>query len=231
MAPDNFKLTKAAALKYQAHSVPAMFEPLARATLAKITMPTAGHIVDVACGTGALTRLIAEKIPGRGKITGTDLNATMIEVAKATQPDTRHEIDWCVADVGNLPFDGGRFDMAFVQQELDRIHVRTVLGDTEADVRPRRQSRASHITDDLLLADGLPYVESVCESRKVPVVGHVAAFVPNLHQIAETARPAVVDHFAAGNRKDRSSGGRRVIDPVVRTRDLEYRVASCCRVA
>ena len=118
MAPDNFKLTKAAALKYQAHSVPAMFEPLAWATLAKITMPKAGNIVDVACGTGALTRLIAEKMPGRGKITGTDLNATMIEVAKATQPATRHEIDWCVADIGNLPFDGGRFDMAFVQQGL-----------------------------------------------------------------------------------------------------------------
>ena len=118
MAPDNFKLTKAAALKYQAHSVPAMFEPLAWATLAKITMPKAGNIVDVACGTGALTRLIAEKMPGRGKITGTDLNATMIEVAKATQPATRHEIDWCVADIGNLPFDGGRFDMAFVQSDL-----------------------------------------------------------------------------------------------------------------
>ena len=118
MAPDNFKLTKAAALKYEAHSVPAMFAPLARATLDKINMPTAGNIVDVACGTGALTRLIAEKMPGRGKITGTDLNETMIEVAKATQPDTRHEIYWCAADVGNLPFDDGRFDMAFVQQGL-----------------------------------------------------------------------------------------------------------------
>ena len=110
-------------------------------------------------------------------------------------------------------------------RQLNRIHVLAVLGDAKTDVRASRQSRASHITDDLLLADGLPHVESVHESREVAVVGHVAAVMSNLHQIAETTHPAVVDHFAGGNRKDRRSSGRRVIDPVVRTRDLENRMA------
>ena len=117
-AGNTFHLTQAAAEKYQAHSVPAMFEPLARATMKKLSLPENAHVLDVACGTGALTREIARNLPGRGQITGTDLNKTMIDVAREKQPDTPHQMNWLAADVSDLPFDDATFDIAFVQQGL-----------------------------------------------------------------------------------------------------------------
>lgn len=118
MPQDNFQLTDAAARKYQAHSVPAMFAPLAEATLEKITLTPDAHIIDIACGTGALTRLIARDLPGRGRVVGTDLNATMLDVAREMQPETPHEMHWEAADVTALPFDDDTFNMGFIQQGL-----------------------------------------------------------------------------------------------------------------
>jgi SAM-dependent methyltransferase len=115
---NTFHLTQAAAEKYQAHSVPAMFEPLARATMDKIRLPENVHILDVACGTGALTREIARNLPGKGQITGTDLNETMIDVARQQQPDTPHQMNWLAGDVSDLPFGDETFDIAFIQQGL-----------------------------------------------------------------------------------------------------------------
>jgi ubiquinone/menaquinone biosynthesis C-methylase UbiE len=77
---DKFRLTHAAAQKYDDHSVPAMFGPLARATLDRTPLTAGAHIIDVACGTGALTRKIASRLKGNGRIVGTDLNETMIEL-------------------------------------------------------------------------------------------------------------------------------------------------------
>ncbi len=118
MPTDTFTLTKAAAEKYQANSVPAMFEPLARATLDKISLPDGADVIDIACGTGALTRVIAERMGGVGRISGTDLNETMIDVAKAQMPDTPHQVDWSAADVSDLPYEDDSFDVGFIQQGL-----------------------------------------------------------------------------------------------------------------
>lgn len=116
--PDAFRLTAAAARKYQAHSVPAMFGPLAERTVALLPLTPDSHVLDVACGTGALTRAIAGKLPGHGRVVGADLNQTMIDVAKELAPQTSHQLDWLAADVTDLPFEDRSFDLACIQQGL-----------------------------------------------------------------------------------------------------------------
>ncbi|WP_164660416.1 class I SAM-dependent methyltransferase [Tropicibacter sp. Alg240-R139] len=116
--PDSFRLTEAAARKYQAHSVPAMFGPLAERTVELLRLQSDAHVLDVACGTGALTRAIAKSLPGRGRILGTDLNQTMIDVARELTPDTTHTLEWLAADVTELPLKDGTFDLACIQQGL-----------------------------------------------------------------------------------------------------------------
>ncbi|MBL4767848.1 MAG: methyltransferase domain-containing protein [Rhodobacteraceae bacterium] len=115
---DNFRLTHAAAQKYDTHSVPAMFGPLARATLEKVSLPENAHIIDVACGTGALTREIASRLLGNGRIVGADLNETMIELAIRRHPSDAHAATYVASDVCELPFEGGSFDLVFCQQGL-----------------------------------------------------------------------------------------------------------------
>lgn len=101
---DKFRLTHAAAQKYDSHSVPAMFAPLARATLDKISLPKGAHIIDVACGTSALTREIAKRLLGEGRIVGADLNETMIDLAKQGHPSDAHDATYVASDVCELPF-------------------------------------------------------------------------------------------------------------------------------
>jgi ubiquinone/menaquinone biosynthesis C-methylase UbiE len=115
---DKFRLTHAAAQKYDDHSVPAMFGPLARATLEKMALPESAHVIDVACGTGALTREIASRLLGKGRIVGADLNETMIELATQRHPSDTHDAIYVACDVCELPFEDGGFDLAFCQQGL-----------------------------------------------------------------------------------------------------------------
>ncbi|WP_170562110.1 class I SAM-dependent methyltransferase [Ruegeria atlantica] len=115
---DAFQLSDAAAQKYQAHSVPAMFGPLAEATVRRLNLPANGQLLDVACGTGALTRVLLEHLPGKGRVVGADLNQTMIEVARSLATPTDHDLEWSTADVTNLPFGDQSFDLACLQQGL-----------------------------------------------------------------------------------------------------------------
>lgn len=115
---DKFRLTHAAAQKYDDHSVPAMFGPLARATLDKTPLPAGAHIIDIACGTGALTREIASRLKGNGRIVGADLNETMTELAAQRHPSDAHEATYVASDVCELPFGDAVFDLAFCQQGL-----------------------------------------------------------------------------------------------------------------
>lgn len=115
---DKFRLTQAAAEKYDKHSVPAMFGPLARATLERVSVPESAQIIDVASGTGALTREIASRLKGDGRIVGADLNETMIELAKQRHPSSAHAATYVSSDVCELPFENEVFNLAFCQQGL-----------------------------------------------------------------------------------------------------------------
>lgn len=115
---DSFRLTEAAARKYQRHSVPAMFGPLAEKTVELLRLKPDMHVLDVACGTGALTRAILKALIGRGRVLGTDLNQTMIDVARELTPDSPHDVDWLAADVTDLPLPDAGFDLACIQQGL-----------------------------------------------------------------------------------------------------------------
>lgn len=116
MSEDNrFSLSTAAAEKYESQKVPSVFLPLVEATLDAISLPTNARVIDVACGTGIIARLLADRLPGAGWIVGTDLNPAMIEVARGIMPRNRHRVDWHACDVAALPFEDGTFDVALCQ--------------------------------------------------------------------------------------------------------------------
>jgi len=117
-AADAYHLSNDAAEGYEQQKVPSIFGPMARATLNVVSLPEGAQIIDVACGTGIISRLAAERLAGQGRIVGTDVNRAMIEVARRTMPLTNHRIEWFTCDVTELPFESGAFDIAFCQQGL-----------------------------------------------------------------------------------------------------------------
>lgn len=119
MAEENqFHLSLEAAENYERQKMPAIFAPMAEATLDAISLPDRADVLDVACGTGAVARAVAKRLREPGRIVGTDLNPAMIEIARRKTPECAHELTWVAASAESLPFADASFDLAFCQQGL-----------------------------------------------------------------------------------------------------------------
>ena len=68
---------------YETHLAPSIFRPLAR-VLIDLARPKPGeHILDAACGTGVVARLIAPMVGQSSKVVGLDFDPVMLSMAKS----------------------------------------------------------------------------------------------------------------------------------------------------
>jgi ubiquinone/menaquinone biosynthesis C-methylase UbiE len=94
---------------------PALFEPYAR-DLARRVPDGARRILEVAAGTGRVTRHLAARLPADGELVATDLNQTMLDHARGAIDDPR--IAWRTADAQALPVPDAEFDAVVCQLGL-----------------------------------------------------------------------------------------------------------------
>lgn len=92
---------------------PFLFEPFAIDLAGRVGNHPSSAILELACGTGRLTRHLAAQGRPDGRLVATDINAEMLSVARRALPDPR--IGWAVADIANLPFDDAEFDLVVSQ--------------------------------------------------------------------------------------------------------------------
>jgi ubiquinone/menaquinone biosynthesis C-methylase UbiE len=94
--------------------VPLIFESYARDLSQRVAELKPRDVLEVAAGTGVVTRAIASRLPGATRLTATDLNQPMLDYARAKQPlDER--VAWRQADALALPFEDKSFDVAVCQ--------------------------------------------------------------------------------------------------------------------
>ncbi len=98
---------------YQEYLVPLIFEPYARDLAARLAVRPPERILEIAAGTGVLTRALVEALPGTSAIVATDLNGPMIDHARAI--GTRRAVEWRQADAMKLPFEDATFDAVVCQ--------------------------------------------------------------------------------------------------------------------
>jgi SAM-dependent methyltransferase len=111
---DAWQLAHGAAVAYEKDFVPAIFAQWPP-VLAEIAGIGPGHrVLDVACGTGVLAREAASRVGPTGHVTGLDLNADMLAVARRLCPG----IDWRQGDAAKLPFEDNAFDAVVSQFAL-----------------------------------------------------------------------------------------------------------------
>ena len=104
------ELSENTAKVYEEMLVPALFREWA-VRLAKAEEIEPFHnILDVACGTGVLTREVNKKLT-EGSITGLDPNPGMLSVAKQNAPD----ITWHLGTAEEIPFSEENFDVVISQ--------------------------------------------------------------------------------------------------------------------
>src|SRR5262249_45566223 len=179
-----------------------LMEPWVQCLVDVAAPQPAEHVLDVACGTGFVARLAAERVGAKGRAVGIDLNPSMIEAARAASgQDAAGRIEWRTGDAGALPFENDVFDVVLCQQGVqffpDRVHalreMRRVLrvgGRLAFTVWSAIGDTPYHAA----LADGLARhvsaeaVRPTIKTTKLPlpaefVPGHLAA-LPMAHEIA-----------------------------------------------
>ena len=99
---------------YDRYMVPLILEPYAADLAQRVAKSGARDILEIAAGTGVVTRALAARLPAQARIVATDLNQPMLDHARARQPDGSR-IEWKQADALALPFDDRRFDAVVCQ--------------------------------------------------------------------------------------------------------------------
>lgn len=98
---------------YETYLVPLIFEPYARDLVNRLVSRPVTRVLEVAAGTGVVTRAMASVLPEDVSIVATDLNQAMLDHASAL--GTKRPVEWRQADVMQLPFPDGTFDAVVCQ--------------------------------------------------------------------------------------------------------------------
>lgn len=113
----------------------------------------AGRTLDVACGTGFLTRHL------RGDVVGLDQSERMLSVAREQASDAR----FVHGDALDLPFEDGEFDRVFTSYFYCHL---------EADDRVRFLAEAKRVAQELVIVASVPGAEDPLERYEERVLNN-----------------------------------------------------------
>lgn len=94
---------------YHQYLGPLIFEDYARDLATRLQPKPNERILELACGTGIVTRRIAESLPAGATLAATDLNEAMLSVAR-TVVDSAPRVTLQQADACKIPFADHAFD-------------------------------------------------------------------------------------------------------------------------
>ena len=99
---------------YDRYLGPMLFQPYAEDLAARLQVEENGSVLELACGTGILTRALRTHLPSTVKLTATDLNEPMFRHA-AAKFRKDEAVQWLQADACSLPFGDRLFDAVVCQ--------------------------------------------------------------------------------------------------------------------
>lgn len=98
---------------YETYLVPLIFEPYAVELAQRLAARAPTRVLEIAAGTGVVTRSMAAALPDSVSIVATDLNQAMLDQAAAI--GTKRPVEWRQADAQHLPFPDGAFEAVVCQ--------------------------------------------------------------------------------------------------------------------
>jgi len=99
---------------YDRYLGPVIFEPFAQDIARRLLDRKIQLLLEIACGTGIVTRRLRDALPVSAEIIATDLNPDMFEFAKSKFKNAEN-VRWQQADASALPFPNGSFDAVVCQ--------------------------------------------------------------------------------------------------------------------
>ena len=113
-SPDTDKVFSGSIAKlYETYLVPLIFQPYAADFANHLASRPLTRVLEIAAGTGVVTRSLASALPESVSIVATDLNQPMLDHAATL--GTKRPVEWRQADAMQLPFPDGAFDAVVCQ--------------------------------------------------------------------------------------------------------------------
>jgi ubiquinone/menaquinone biosynthesis C-methylase UbiE len=108
-----------AADAYEKFLVPTLNSVVAAKAVDMACLRPGEQVLDVACGTGIVVRIVAPRVAPGGSVTGVDTDPAMLAVGRSVVA-APHDvtIDWQCASAQTLPFEKASFDTAICVQGL-----------------------------------------------------------------------------------------------------------------
>ena len=101
---------------YEQHMVPAIFVHWAPDLVKAAGVQPGGRALDVACGTGVVTRILAARVGPAGTVVGLDINPGMLAVARVAAP--LPNIEWIEGSAISMTLPDATFDNVLCEQGL-----------------------------------------------------------------------------------------------------------------
>jgi ubiquinone/menaquinone biosynthesis C-methylase UbiE len=119
---EQWHLTAEAAELYERYVARYILGPWAPSLVDAAHVTVGERVLDVACGTGVVARIAAQRVGPTGRIVGLDLNPGMIRVAQSLPAPVGAPIEWLVRSAVDLRLEAESFDVVLCQQGLQFFH-------------------------------------------------------------------------------------------------------------
>ena len=101
---------------YERHMVPAIVARWTPQLVEILNLRAGERVLDVACGTGVVTRELPARVGQAGRVVGLDVNPGMLAAARAAVPTA--PIEWLEGNATSMPLPDATFDVVVCQQGL-----------------------------------------------------------------------------------------------------------------
>lgn len=121
MANTAYQLEGNAAELYERYTVPTGAGPAADRLLDHVALRESDRVLDAACGTGIVVRLLAQRGIQVASVRSIDLSENMLAVARSLEPSAAFPISWQQGDLCALPCSDSGFDVVLCNHGLQFV--------------------------------------------------------------------------------------------------------------
>jgi ubiquinone/menaquinone biosynthesis C-methylase UbiE len=115
---DQWQMSAEAAEQYEGVVARYIFGPWTPLIVDAVRLAEGERVLDVACGTGVVARMAAERVGPAGRVVGIDLNPAMIHMARSLPAPAGAPIEWIERSALDLGLPSTSFDAVLCQQGL-----------------------------------------------------------------------------------------------------------------